>query len=188
MWGGLVTSWFWVVGAVSLSLMPPLVKTVLGADQNVVLVFLAVFSISIAVGSGLAAWLAHGRIVLFPTLIGALLLGLAALDLGWATYGVAQTATADVATVFSSRLGLRIGLDLAGLAIGGGLFIVPSFSAVQTWAGADRRARVVAAVNVINAAFIVLGTGVVAVLQHFDLSNPTLFLTMGVANLIVIPG
>jgi len=35
-WGALVTSWFWLVGAVALSLMPPLVKTVLGATEEVV--------------------------------------------------------------------------------------------------------------------------------------------------------
>ena len=53
-------------------------------------------------------------------------------------------------------------IDLAGLAIAGGLFIVPTFAAVQAWAGADRRARVIAAVNVLNAAFMVGGTIVVA--------------------------
>ena len=57
-WGALVTSWFWLVGAVVLSLLPPLVKTVLGGTEEVVTVFLAVFSIAVAVGSGLAAWLA----------------------------------------------------------------------------------------------------------------------------------
>src|SRR5262249_53807219 len=75
-WGGLVTSWFWVVGAVTLSLMAPLVTTVLGGDNKVVTAYLAVFSIAIAVGSLLAAWLAHGRIVLFPTLLGAALIAL----------------------------------------------------------------------------------------------------------------
>ena len=59
-WGGLVTSWFWLVGAVVLSLMPPLVKSVLGASEEVVTAYLAVFSVAIAVGSlsrGLArAW------------------------------------------------------------------------------------------------------------------------------------
>ena len=57
-WGALVTSWFWLVGAVSLSLMPPLVKNVLGGNEEVVTTCLAIFSISIAIGSGLAAWLA----------------------------------------------------------------------------------------------------------------------------------
>ena len=37
--------------------------------------FLAVFSVAVAVGSGLAAWLSAGRIVILPTLIGAVGLG-----------------------------------------------------------------------------------------------------------------
>ena len=48
--------------------------------------FLAVFSVAVAVGSGLAAWLSAGRIVILPTLIGAVGLGVFAIDLGWATY------------------------------------------------------------------------------------------------------
>jgi len=93
LWGALVTSWFWLVGAVALSLMPPLVKNVLGGNEEVVTACLAIFSIFIAVGSGLAAWLAAGRIILLPTLIGAVLLGLFAIDLGFAgDEGVLQVA------------------------------------------------------------------------------------------------
>src|SRR4029077_18874323 len=77
-------------------------------------------------------------------------------------------------------------LDLAGLAVGGGLFIVPCFSAVQIWAGADKRARVIAAVNVLNAAFIVAGTLIVAQLQKLGITTPVLFLGIGVANLIAM--
>src|SRR5262249_13350081 len=82
-WGALVTSWFWLVGAVVLSLLPPLVKTVLGGTEEVVTAFLAVFSIAVAVGSGLAAFLSAGRIVILPTLVGAVLLAIFAIDLGW---------------------------------------------------------------------------------------------------------
>jgi acyl-[acyl-carrier-protein]-phospholipid O-acyltransferase/long-chain-fatty-acid--[acyl-carrier-protein] ligase len=184
-WGGLVTSWFWLVGAVVLSLMPPLVKSMLGATEEVVTAFLAIFSISIAIGSGLAAWIAHGRIVLYPTIIGAVLLGLFSLDLGWSAWGAATDARAGVSEVFGSWKGIHVAIDLAGLAIAGGLFIVPSFAAVQTWAGADRRARVVAACNVLNAAYIVVGTLVVAALQHCGVTLAQLFLILGVANLIV---
>jgi acyl-[acyl-carrier-protein]-phospholipid O-acyltransferase/long-chain-fatty-acid--[acyl-carrier-protein] ligase len=185
-WGSLATSWFWLVGAVALSLMPPLVKAVLGATEEVVTAYLAIFSISIAIGSLLAAWLAHGRIVLFPTLVGALLLALFALDLGFATYGLAQAPAAGVAQVFSSWRGIHVAIDLAGLAIAGGLYIVPAFSAVQSWAGADKRARVVAAVNVLNAAFIVGGTLIVAALQAFGATLPQLFLLIGVANVVML--
>jgi acyl-[acyl-carrier-protein]-phospholipid O-acyltransferase/long-chain-fatty-acid--[acyl-carrier-protein] ligase len=186
LWGALVTSWFWLVGAVALSLLPPLVKNVLGGTEEVITVCLAIFSIAIAVGSGLAAWLAAGRIVLLPTLIGGVLLGLFAIDLGWATYGVAPaTEAAGVAAVFTSGRGIRIAIDLAGLAIAGGLFIVPTFAAVQAWAGPDRRARVVAGVNVLNAAFMTGSALIVAVLQMLGMSTPALFLLLGAGSLVV---
>src|SRR5262245_2399613 len=120
-WGGLVTSWFWLVGAIVLSLLSPLVKTVIGGDDSVITAFLAVFAVSIGIGSALASWLAHGRIVLFPTLLAAVLLALFGLDLGWATWNPPPAATAvGFAEVFSSARGLRIAIDLAGLAIAGG--------------------------------------------------------------------
>jgi acyl-[acyl-carrier-protein]-phospholipid O-acyltransferase/long-chain-fatty-acid--[acyl-carrier-protein] ligase len=185
-WGALVVSWFWLVGIVVLSLLPPLVKNSLGGSEEVVTAYLAVFSIAIAVGSGLASWLASGRIVLIPTVFGAVLLGLFALHLGWITQGLTAPAQGrDVAEVLGAGPGLFIGIDLAGLAIAGGLFIVPAFSAVQAWAGSDRRARVVAAVNVLNAAFMSLGTAGVAVLQNYGVTLSMLFVAIGASNLLV---
>src|SRR5262249_4958177 len=96
-------------------------------------------------------------------------------------------ATAQgVRAIFSPFRGIRIAVALAGLAIAAGLFIVPTFSAVQIWAGADKRARVIAAVNVLNAGFIVAGTLVVGALESFHVSAPVLFLGIGVANLIAM--
>jgi acyl-[acyl-carrier-protein]-phospholipid O-acyltransferase / long-chain-fatty-acid--[acyl-carrier-protein] ligase len=185
-WGALVTSWFWLVGAVSLSLMPPLVKNVLGGNEEVVTTCLAIFSIFIAVGSGLAAWLAAGRIILLPTVIGAVLLGLFAIDLGFSTFGVSPIPGLDgYLAIFTSGRGIRLAIDLAGLAVAGGLFIVPTFAAVQAWAGADRRARVVAAVNVLNAALMAGSTVVVALLQTAGMTTSQLFLLLGAASLVV---
>jgi acyl-[acyl-carrier-protein]-phospholipid O-acyltransferase / long-chain-fatty-acid--[acyl-carrier-protein] ligase len=185
-WGALVTSWFWLVGAVSLSLMPPLVKNVLGGNEEVVTTCLAIFSIFIAVGSGLAAWLAAGRIILLPTVIGAVLLGLFAIDLGFSTLGAAPIPALDgYLTIFTSGRGIRFAIDLAGLAVAGGLFIVPTFAAVQAWAGADRRARVVAGVNVLNAALMAGSTVIVALLQTAGMTTSQLFLLLGAASLVV---
>jgi acyl-[acyl-carrier-protein]-phospholipid O-acyltransferase/long-chain-fatty-acid--[acyl-carrier-protein] ligase len=184
-WGGLVTSWFWLVGAVVLaSLMPPLVKDVLGGTEEVVTAFIAVFAIFIAVGSGLAAWLAHGRIILLPTVVGAFLMGVFLIDLGLATIWAAPaTAPQGLSAIFSSFRGVRVAIDLGGLALAGGLFIVPVFAAVQAWAGADRRARVIAAVNVLNAGFMVAGSLAVAVLLAAGVSVPVLALILGLASL-----
>jgi acyl-[acyl-carrier-protein]-phospholipid O-acyltransferase/long-chain-fatty-acid--[acyl-carrier-protein] ligase len=186
LWGAIVTSWFWLVGAVALSLMPPLVKNVLGGDEEVVTTCLAVFSISIAIGSGLAAWLAAGRIILLPTVIGAFLLGVFALDLGWSTMGVEPIPNlSGFFALFGAWRGIRLAIDLSGLAIAGGLFIVPVFAAVQAWAGADRRARVVAAVNVLNAAFMTGSALIVALLQAAGMTTSDLFLLLGVCSLLV---
>jgi acyl-[acyl-carrier-protein]-phospholipid O-acyltransferase / long-chain-fatty-acid--[acyl-carrier-protein] ligase len=185
-WGALVTSWFWLVGALVLSLLPPLVSFNIGGSESVVTVFLTIFSVAVAVGSALAAWLAHGRIVLLPTLVAGVLLGLFSLDLGWTASAIAPaTHPLGVAEFFGLRYSIHLAIDLAGLALAGGLFIVPTFTAVQAWASADQRARVVAAVNVLNAVFMVVGAIVLAVLQKLGLSTPLLFALIGVANLIV---
>ena len=62
---------------------------------------------------------------------------------------------------------------------------MPAFAAVQAWAGADVRARTIAAVNVLNAAFMTGATIVVAMLQHFGVAVPVLFIGIGVATLLV---
>ena len=163
--------------------MPPLVKNVLGGNEEVVTACLAIFSISIAVGSGLAAWLAAGRIILLPTLLGAVLLGIFALDLGWSTYCARPIPGLEgYLAIFRSARGIRFAVDLAGLAIAGGLFIVPVFAAVQAWAGADRRARVVAGVNVLNAAFMAASSVIVALLQMVGLTTSSLFMLLGLCE------
>jgi acyl-[acyl-carrier-protein]-phospholipid O-acyltransferase/long-chain-fatty-acid--[acyl-carrier-protein] ligase len=185
-WGAMVTSWFWLVGIVVLSLLPPLIKNLIGGNEDTVTIYLALFSIAVGIGSGLAARIARGRIVLTTTLVGAVLLSLFALDLGIATSGVtAAPAPQTPSAVFSSLLGIRVGVDLAGLAISGGLFIVPAFAAVQAWSDADYRARTVAAVNVLNAAFMTGATVLVALLQKLGATLPMLFVLIGVATLAV---
>lgn len=185
-WGAMVTSWFWLVGIVVLSLLPPLIKTLIGGNEDTVIAYLAIFTIAVGAGSGLAAAVARGRIMLRTTLVGALLLGIFAIDLGAATLGAPPVASPQGPTaVFASALGVRAAVDLCGLAIAGGLFIVPAFSAVQAWSDVDYRARTIAAVNVLNAAFMTGATILVAVMQKFGVTIPALFLLIGVLTLLV---
>ena len=184
-WGALVTSWFWLVGIVVLSLLPPLVKLQIGGDEDAVTAYLVIFSVAVGIGSALAALIARGRIVLRTTLAGAILLGLFALDLGIAMHGAAPEATSGLLQVFTSLTGVWAAVDLFGLAVAGGLYIVPVFAAVQAWAGAEYRARTIAAVNVLNAAFMTGATVIVAVMQHFGATLPVLFAGLGMLSLAV---
>ena len=84
--------------------------------------------------------------------------------------------------MLTSPGGLALLLSLFGLAVAGGLYIVPSFAAVQSWAPPDRRARVIAAVNVLNAAYMVGAGAVVAVLQAAGVGLGVLFAALGVLS------
>ncbi len=182
-----VTSIFWLVGAVVLSLLPPLVMHTLDGAETVVTIYLAVFAVAIGVGSGLASWLSAGRVVLLPTAIGALLITLFSLDLGLALLRVPALDTTTVlspAAFFARPIAWHVAFDLGFLAVAGGLMIVPSFAAIQTWAAPQRRARVVAAVNVLNAAFMVGGALVVALLQKGGVGVPVLFLGIAAVGLV----
>ncbi len=86
--GGLITSWFWLVGAVVLSLLPVLIKDTIGGDEGVIILALVVFVIGIAAGSALAARASKTRPNLALVPIGALLMGLFSLDLAWAVAGI----------------------------------------------------------------------------------------------------
>ena len=162
---GLMTSVFWLIGAVVLSLLPPLVKNLLGGAEAVVSTYLAIFAVSIALGSGLGSFLSAGRIVLLPAPI-AMGLNLPASALG--------TSQLPIAEFFAQPVAWRVGYDLAFMAIAGGVFIVPTFSAAQSWALEDRRARIIAGFNVLNAAFMFLGAVVIGGLQKAGMTLPGL--------------
>jgi acyl-[acyl-carrier-protein]-phospholipid O-acyltransferase/long-chain-fatty-acid--[acyl-carrier-protein] ligase len=183
-WGALVTSWFWLTGIVVLSLLPPLIKTLIGGDEATVTAYLALFTVSVGLGSTLAALLARGRIVLGITVVGAALIGVFAVDLGLATLGFAPAAASQSPqAALGSALGLRAAIDLCGLALAGGLFIVPAFAAVQAWSEVAHRARTIAGVNVLNAGFMAAGTIIVALLQKQGVTLPWPFVGLGVATL-----
>jgi acyl-[acyl-carrier-protein]-phospholipid O-acyltransferase/long-chain-fatty-acid--[acyl-carrier-protein] ligase len=184
--GTLVVGWFWMFGAIVLALLATMVKSVLGGTEDLYIVCMTIFSVSIAIGSALAAMLAHGRILLLPTPIAAFLMGLFCLDLGLAASGsVPGAELIGPAQFLSSLNGVRIAIDLAGLAIAAGLYIVPIFAAVQVWAGEERRARVIAGGNVLQAGMIVVGAVGAGLLQKLGLTEPQLLIALGAANLIV---
>ena len=182
-WGGLVTSWFWLVGAVALSLMPPLVKSVLGATEEVVTAFLAVFSISIAIGSlsrGLAVARPHRAVA---DALGAGLLAAFSLDLGFSAYGAAATAPAGVMQVFTSWKGIERRDRSRGPRDRGRSVHRPLVRG-RAVLGRRRQARPRGrGRNVLNAAFIVGGTLVVAALQAYGVTLAQLFLLIGVQTL-----
>lgn len=185
--GALITSWFWLVGAVVLSLLPVLMKDTFGGGESTVTSALLVFVVGIAVGSGLAAKASHNRPNLALVPIAAGMMALFLLDLSWAASGIVKSeAPLTVKELLATFAGWRVMADLLGLAIAGGLFIVPSFAAVQAWAPVDQKARVIAGCNVLQAAFMTAATLATAALQASGVGLSALFLILGALNLVAM--
>jgi acyl-[acyl-carrier-protein]-phospholipid O-acyltransferase / long-chain-fatty-acid--[acyl-carrier-protein] ligase len=186
MWrASLMVSWFWLVGAIIMSILPAIVKNALGGEEIAVTAYLAIFAVAIAIGSAIAAWMSKGRIVLLPAPIGTLLVAAFGLDLALTLAGNAPHAqAATLSAFFAGENTIRVAFDLAGLAIVGAFLVVPTFAAIQAWAPADRRARVVAAVNIVNAAFMVGAGALVAGAQAFGVTLTQILISLSVASLV----
>ncbi|MBO0733999.1 MAG: MFS transporter [Methylocapsa sp.] len=179
-------SWFWMSGAVSLSLVPVAVRDRVGAGIEVETLVSALFALGIGAGSLAAALIARGRIYLKPVPYAALGMAAFLIDLGAATYFAPLAAQeAGLEEFFGSLTGLRAAADVVGVACSGGLFVVPLFTAIQADAAKDRRARIISGVNILSAAFIVLGVLTAASLQSraIGISEPALLATLGLLNL-----
>jgi acyl-[acyl-carrier-protein]-phospholipid O-acyltransferase / long-chain-fatty-acid--[acyl-carrier-protein] ligase len=181
-------SWFWLVGAVSLSQLPSFAKLTLGADSNVVVLFLAAFSIGVGAGSTLCGRLMHGEVSARYVPLAALGMTFFSFDLGLASQAAVPSQMVLIGIVdFLSQLGgLRIFGDLLGLAVSGGFFVVPLYAIIQNRSEEASRARIIAANNVVNALFMAGAAAVTAgLIAAAGLDTPALFLILGVANALV---
>jgi len=185
----LCISWFWVVGAVFLSQFPALVKDIVNGTEGVVTLFLAMFSVGIGVGSGLANALTHGKIDSKFVAPAALGMALFMADLTFACFAQHESGAPGGVMVFFSSFGhIRILFDLFMIALCGGIFVVPLYAIMQHDSDVNYRARTIATTNVINAFFMVLSAGISAALLAWGLLVPHLFAIMAAGSVGVAYG
>lgn len=179
-------SWFWLAGATFLSQFPAYVRFALGAEPAVVTLFLTVFSIGIGLGSLLCNRLLGGRLSTRTVPWGALGIGLFAIDLWLASPSAPVSGPTISLDVFlAAPADWRILLDLLGISVSGGVFIVPLYTLLQTASAREWRARAIAANNVINAGAMVLSAVATMALLAAGIGVPVLFLLTGIGSLAV---
>jgi acyl-[acyl-carrier-protein]-phospholipid O-acyltransferase/long-chain-fatty-acid--[acyl-carrier-protein] ligase len=182
--GALGVGWFWTVGAVTLSLLPVIIKSRIGGGIDVEVAINLIFAVGIAAGSLAAALLSHGRIELAPAPFLLLAIAALAIDMGLSTQAIpAVSREVPMAEFFLSPAGVRFAIEVLLFSAALGLYVVPLFAAVQAWSGADRRARVIAAVNSLSYIGIVCGSlATMILLQLVRLSESMALLVLGFAN------
>jgi 1-acyl-sn-glycerol-3-phosphate acyltransferase len=180
-------SWFWFLGVVLLSLLPVYARVTLHAHEHVVTLFMGVFCVGIALGSLLTERISGKNLELGLVPFGSL--GMTALLLDLYLVGTpAQTPAQllDVSGFLALPHAYRILCDLFGVAMFGGFFTVPLYTLIQERADPKERARVVAGNNILNALFMVIGSGLLAVLFGAGFSVHKVFLVL--AGLSVLAG
>lgn len=184
-------SWFWLYGALLLAQFPAYARQVLGGGETAVSLLLATFTVGIGFGSMLCARLSGRHLELGLVPLGAIGLTVFGLDLAWTTHEFAAffPSTAVIrplADLLHEFRVWRLLFDLLLLGSFGGLFIVPLYALMQVRSPVAQRARIVAANNILNAAFMVGGAlGAVAALSS-GLSLAGLFAAAAIANGLVV--
>ncbi|HEX2793083.1 MAG TPA: MFS transporter, partial [Croceicoccus sp.] len=179
-------SWFFACGAVIVSVFAPLVSGTLNAKQEVVTLFLIVFSLFVALGSLLVNRLLRGEVSARFVPVSAVLLALGLIDLFFSTRGYGPGVPgANIAQFLDAPGSWRILVDLAVIALAGGMFIVPLYAILQVHSDPDQRSRVIAANNIVNAGVTVALVAVMTGLLAAGLDVPALMGVLGVMTLVM---
>ena len=178
-------SWFWFYGAMFLSQFPTYSKAVLGGNEHVVTLLLALFSIGVAAGSLLCERLSGHKVEIGLVPFGSIGLSVFALDLFLATPGSVEHANFGAWQFLTQPGSWRIALDLFLIGMFGGFYIVPLYALIQTRSEPSHRSRIIAANNILNALFMVAAAGLAVVALSAGLSIAQLLLLTGALNAVV---
>ena len=179
-------SFFWSMGAVLAAQFPPLVKNALGSDQQVATLFLGTFSIGIAIGSVAVNRLLGGLVSARYSPISAIFMGLFVLDLyrrvkGWPPAGPELRDLSAFLAIPGSWL---IVLDLLGVAIAGGMFVVPLYAFLTTTVPKSETARTIAANNIVNSGFMVAATVILTIAVMLGVTVTDSLLIVALASIV----
>jgi len=177
-------SFFWAMGAVLAAQFPPLVKNALGADQTVATLFLATFSVGVALGSIAINRLLGGNVSARYSPASALLMGLFVLDLfrRIRSWPLPVAELRDLTTFLAMPNAWMIVVDLLGVAIAGGMFVVPLYAFLTTTVPKSETARTIAANNIVNSGFMVFATLILTIAVQLGVTVGDSLLIVAVAS------
>jgi len=184
----LLISWFWFEGATFLSMVPTFGKETLGGNEQAVTLLNAAFTVGIGLGSLACESLSRRRIEIGLSPWAALGLSVFALDLYLQPTVAAVPGGLTLANFFATPAAVRVFVDLVGIGACGALYIVPLNAALQAGAAVERRSRVIAALNVMNALFMVGSALFTLALFALGLTIPQVFALVAALNVVAVVG
>jgi 1-acyl-sn-glycerol-3-phosphate acyltransferase len=179
-------SWFWFVGTMLTSQLPTYAVVNLGGEPTLYIFALALFSVGTGVGSLLCEKLSGRTVEIGLVPLGAFGMTAFMLDLYFARAGTATAAGLSVTAFIAAAGSARIIVDLIGIGLFTGFFVVPLFALIQSRTPKSEMSRVFAALNIQNSGFIVGAALIALATQKFlHWTIPQLFLALAIANAVV---
>ena len=178
-------SWLWFFGSIFLTSFTGFAKEVLGGNEQVVTLLLALFSIGIGLGCVLCEKMSGHKVEIGLVPFGSIGMTVFALDLYFASSGMKPTLVEGLGPFLHAARNWRVMADLFLLAMFAGFYSVPLYALMQARAEKAYRARIIAANNILNAIFMVVASIMAAVLLSAGLTLPQLFLVVGIMNMAV---
>jgi MFS family permease len=154
-------SFFWTIGAVLFIQFPPLAKNVLHASKEVASLFLVIFSVGVAIGSMAINALLKGTVSARYSPISVIGMALFVVAFHtvcslWGEQGL--EGLLDVGGFVAKPLAIPLLLTLLGIAVTGGMFVVPLYAFLTTSVDKSQTARTIAANNIVNSGAMVVGS------------------------------
>ena len=180
----LAISFFWMMGAILAAQFPPLVKNVLHADEQVATLFLAIFSVGVGLGSVLINRLLKGRVAAVYSPASALAMGAFIVHLYWNVrqWPAPTEGLMNLSTFVLLPRAEWVMFDLFGVAVSGGMFVVPLYAFLTTTVPKSETARTVAANNIVNSGAMVLAALVLTGLVLIGVSVSETLLMVAVSS------
>ncbi|HRQ36260.1 MAG TPA: 1-acyl-sn-glycerol-3-phosphate acyltransferase, partial [Chiayiivirga sp.] len=177
--------WFWFFGSVFLAQLPNYTRLYLGGDQSVAPLVLMLFALGIGAGSLLCEVFSRRTVEIGLVPLGALGMTVFGIDLYFARPGMADVTGLSWQQFLAAPGNLRICIDLLAIGMAGGFFTVPLYALIQQRTPRERLSRVIAANNILNAAFMVTAAILAILLLHLGLNVPQLLLCTAILNALV---
>ncbi len=178
-------SWFWFLGSTYITQLPNFTRLSLGANEQVVTFFLALFCIGIGIGSLTCERLSNRTIELGLVPVGSIGLTIFGADLFFATTTHTTAELIGFKEFIYNQTNWRLILDILLLGVFGGIYIVPLYALIQARSNPKRRSRIIAGNNILNALFIIVAGIYAIALTRAGLSIPQLFLIAAILNALV---
>lgn len=161
-------SFFWTVGTVLFIQFPPLAKHVLHANKEVASLFLVVFSVGVAIGSISVNALLKGTVSARYSpasvlVMAAFVVVFFMICRQWPQ--LPEGLLYDTAGFLAMPLAIPLLLALLGIAVAGGMFVVPLYAFLTTFVDKTQTSRTIAANNIVNSGAMVIGSLIASALS-----------------------